>query len=165
MFELKPLSADAIPEALERVERYRLLNEPRCAESICRDVLCIDPNNKQALIQLILSLTDQFGESLKPFAEAAETAARLDNEYPRAYYSGIVRERRAHAHLHRATPGSGSIVYDMLLEAMEYYDEAEKLQPVGNDDAILRWNTCARVIMDHDNIKPAEDIATPIQLE
>ena len=35
MFELKPLSREAIPRALEKAERYRLLNEPAEAESIC----------------------------------------------------------------------------------------------------------------------------------
>jgi len=65
MFELKRLSPDAIPAALERVERYRLLNESRCAESIRRDVLAVDPGNTQAGIGLILSLTDQFSERSK----------------------------------------------------------------------------------------------------
>ena len=43
MFDLKPLSKDAIPAALAKAERYRLLNEPGEAESICLDVLRIDP--------------------------------------------------------------------------------------------------------------------------
>lgn len=46
MFELKPLSEGAIPKALKKAERYRLLNEPRQAESICQDVLSIDPDNE-----------------------------------------------------------------------------------------------------------------------
>src|SRR6266496_5947017 len=32
---LKPISRAAIPRALERAERYRLLSEPEQAESIC----------------------------------------------------------------------------------------------------------------------------------
>ena len=43
MFELKRLSADAIPAALEKALRYRLLNDPAEAESICHDVLRIVP--------------------------------------------------------------------------------------------------------------------------
>ena len=38
MFELKPLSRDAVPGALERATRYRLLNEPgeaRVSVSTC----------------------------------------------------------------------------------------------------------------------------------
>ena len=60
MFELKPLSEKAVPRALERAERYRLLNEPAEAESICQDVLRIEPENQQALISLLPALTDQF---------------------------------------------------------------------------------------------------------
>ena len=59
MFELKPLSPDAIPQALEKAHHYRLLNEPAEAESICLDVLEIDPDNQQALVTLLLALTDR----------------------------------------------------------------------------------------------------------
>ena len=60
-FDLKPISAAGIGEALEKAERYRLLNEPSLAESICLDVLRIDPENQHALVMLLLALTDQFG--------------------------------------------------------------------------------------------------------
>ena len=83
-FELKSLSQPAIPEALERAERYRLLNEPSQAESICLDVLSIDPGNQAALITLLLSLTDQFGEDVSP-ARAREVLPALKGEYERAY--------------------------------------------------------------------------------
>ena len=59
MFELKPLSKDAIAGALAKAERYRLLNEASEAESICLDVLNIDPANQDALVTLLLALTDQ----------------------------------------------------------------------------------------------------------
>src|SRR3989454_3897227 len=62
MFELKPLSKEAIPAALQRAERYRLLNEPAEAESICLDILQIEPENQAASITLLLALTDQFPE-------------------------------------------------------------------------------------------------------
>ena len=55
MFELKRLSEEAIPAALEKATRYRLLNEPAEAESICHDVLQIDPENQQALVVLLLA--------------------------------------------------------------------------------------------------------------
>ena len=61
MFELKRLSDDAIPAALEKALRYRLLNDPAEAESICHDVLHIDPENQQALVVLLLAVTDRFG--------------------------------------------------------------------------------------------------------
>ena len=59
-FELKTLHAEALPRALEKAERYRLLNEPSEAESICLDVLAIDRDNQAALVTLLLALTDQF---------------------------------------------------------------------------------------------------------
>jgi len=51
MAELKRLHKDAIPAALEKAERYRLLNEPGEAESICLDILAVDPDNQRALIE------------------------------------------------------------------------------------------------------------------
>ena len=59
-FTLKPMSADAIPSAIAKAERYRLLNEPGEAESICLDILQIDPHNEDARVMLLLALTDQF---------------------------------------------------------------------------------------------------------
>ena len=64
MFQLKPLHKDAIPAALAKAERYRLLNEPGEAESICLDVLQVDPGSQDALVMLILALTDQFPQEL-----------------------------------------------------------------------------------------------------
>jgi len=165
MFELKAISSAAISEALGRVERYRLLNEPVLAESICRDVLQADPGNGQARIDLILSLSDQFPDGLTKFREARGLAAGIDDEYERNYYSGIVRERRAHAHFQRRTPGFGGLVYNLLREAMEFYEVAEELRPPGNPDTILRWNTCARIINDHDHVEPERDTVAPIELE
>jgi len=60
MSELKQLHKDAIPAALEKAERYRLLNEPGEAESICLDVLTVNPDNQRAIIVLLLALTDRF---------------------------------------------------------------------------------------------------------
>ena len=44
MPELKPLTKEALSRALEKAERYRLLKEPEQAESICQDVLLIEPD-------------------------------------------------------------------------------------------------------------------------
>src|SRR5262245_61420216 len=107
MFELKPLSTDGIPAALEKAVRYRLLNEPGEAESICHDVLRIDPDNQQALVILLLALTDRFGKGYAVgVTQAQEFLPRLRDPYERAYYDGIIRERRAKALLQHGTPGS-----------------------------------------------------------
>ena len=148
MFSLKPLSKDAIPAALEKAMRYRLLNEPAEAESICLDVLRTDPENQSALAILILALTDRFNKSyVVGDSQAQEIAARLSSDYERAYYSGIICERRAKAYLYLGSGGSSFNAYEKLVEAMAWYDKAEALRAPGNDDALLRWNTCARIIM------------------
>ena len=148
MFELKPLSKEGIPAALERAIRYRLLNEPSEAESICQDVLRIDPENQEALVTLLLAITDRFGRGYAVgITEATEVLPRLRDPYKRAYYAGIVCERRAKAYLRQGGPGSGFDAYECLLEAMTWYDKAEILRPPRNDDALLRWNACARIIM------------------
>src|SRR5687768_9312318 len=96
--ELKPISREAIPQALGKVERYRLLNEPAEAESICRDVLRADPGNARALVMLLLTLTDQFGRGRGAGVnEAREIVAQLEGEYERAYYEGVVFERQGKA--------------------------------------------------------------------
>ncbi|HTS75755.1 MAG TPA: hypothetical protein VMG40_06100 [Bryobacteraceae bacterium] len=153
MFELKPISRDAIPEALAKVERYRLLNEPWQAESICLDVLRIEPKNAQALVMLLLSLTDQFGKGVSQ-ARAREVLPQLNGDYERAYYAGIVAERWAESLLRQGAPGAGFSAYQSLREAMEHYERAESLRPPGNDDALLRWNTCARILMRNRELRP-----------
>ena len=144
---LKSLSPDAIPSALEKAERYRLLNEPVDAESICLDILAADPTNQRALVMLLLSMTDQLGHAYKlSDGRPEDVIARLADDYPRAYYAGIVDERRAKAALDRGGPGAAVTAHDYLSDAMRHYEEAEQLRPPGNDDALLRWNTCARML-------------------
>ena len=152
-FDLKPISAESIPEALAKVERYRLLNEPSLAESICQDILKIAPDHQQALISLLLTRTDQFGAGVTVEA-AHEALSRIQGDYERAYYGGIIWERMAHAQLRRGRLGGSASAYHGLREAMSCYEQAEAIRPPGNDDAILRWNTCARVIMRNPEIRP-----------
>lgn len=145
-FTLKTISPAGIPHALEKAERYRLLNDPAQAESICRDVLAVAPDNQDALRMLILALTDQFRAHSAAGAarEAREHVGYLDDEYERAYYTGIVFERETRAYLDRKNVVR-SAAYDGFRHAMEWYERAETLRP-GNVDAALRWNSCVRAI-------------------
>jgi hypothetical protein len=155
MFELKPLSREAVPAALEKAYRYRLLNEPVEAESICRDVLEVAPDHQDALVMLALALSDQFEERLgATAAEAKAVLARIHDDYVRTYHAGILCERRAKAHLKRGGPRAGHIAYEWLREAMEHFDKAAAIRPPGNDDAILRWNTCVRALRDKPELAP-----------
>jgi hypothetical protein len=152
---LKRISPSGVPAALQKAERYRLLNDSSAAESICRDIIEVDPDNQQALIVLLLSITDQFPEELgEGVRKAREVLPRLRDEYKRAYYAGIICERRAKVQRRQSTPGSGSMAYESFLEAMEWYEKAESMRPEGNDEAILRWNTCTRVLASDDHLHP-----------
>jgi len=151
MFELKPISTASIGGALAKAERYRLLNEPGEAESICRDILEVDSANQDALRSLVLALTDQICDDPTAFRNAIATSARLQTGYDRAYYAGIAWERRAKASHRRGAPGH---VYDWIVEALHLFGEAERLRPPDNDDAILRWNTCVRFLACHRELTP-----------
>lgn len=162
MPDLKPLSREGIPAALDKAMRYRLLNEPMEAESICLDVLAVEPGNAQAVVTLLLALTDQFdGRLHQAYREARALLDRLDDAYQRTYYDGIVRERRAKACFKRGGPGAGAVAYDWFRQAMDCFEEAERLSPSDNDDAILRWNTCARLLDRHPQLRPDTHAAQP----
>jgi tetratricopeptide (TPR) repeat protein len=150
---LKPISREAIPGALERVERYRLLGEPWQAESICEDILRMDARNQDALRGLLLALTDQFGEPVQ-MGRALQAATQLESEYERAYYEGIVQERAGHAHLRRGLQECAYVAYECFQRAMALFERAEQLRQPGNDDALLRWNTCARMLMRYRELRP-----------
>lgn len=143
--QLKSISKSGIPEALAKIQHYRYLNQAEEAESICRDVLAVDPENQMALRQLGLSLTDQFsGAAGDRYHEAQSCFEQLTSPYERAYYLGILHERRAKAQMR-----AGHLAKSMLAsfeKAMECFEEAEKLRPAGNDDALLRWNRCLRLL-------------------
>ena len=46
------------------------------------------------------------------------------------------------------------MAYDAFREAMEHYEQAERLAPEGNDEARLRWNTCARILNQTPHLVP-----------
>ena len=145
MLELKPISSEAIASALEKAERYRLLNEPREAESICRDVILVEPGNQEGIVTLLLALTDQFADGLGVHLDDARLLLpKIEGEYECAYYEGVILERWAKAQ--SARESSDNVSCDWLRMAMSCYDKAETIRPPGNDEAILRWNACARMI-------------------
>lgn len=162
MFQLKPIHKDAVNQALEKANHYRLLNEPGAAESICLDVLEIEPENQQALVMMLLALTDRLAKGYAVGAiKAKEVLPRIKDEYHRAYYEGIICERQAKARLQQAGHGSDHDAYEWLRDAMECYERAEAIRPAGNDDPILRWNACARIIMRNNLAPRAADGSEP----
>lgn len=145
MYELKPIRRDAVPAALEKAERYRLLNQPRQAESICRDILAADPGNQAATITLVLALTDQFATGTGPDMQLVHEALEgVRGDYERAYYQGVVDERRGKSMLRGSGPVEAGVSW--LQRAMAHFEAAAGASPAGNDDAVLRWNSCARLL-------------------
>jgi len=154
MRKLKSIPDSAVAAALEKALRYRLLNEPLEAESICLDVLHTEPDNQEAIITLLLARTDLFeDEYTAAFERARAVLPKLSSAYDRAYYEGVIHERWGKAQASRRVPGH--VVSGWYLHAMHCYERAEDLAAPDNPDAILRWNTCAR-FMDREAQAEAE---------
>ncbi|MPZ74217.1 MAG: hypothetical protein GEU74_13465 [Nitriliruptorales bacterium] len=153
---MRSISRPAIPAALKKAEHYRLLNDAEQAESICLDILAVDPDNQQALVVLILAMTDQFGRSGGPSVQVAlEYLKRLDDGYRRHYYEGLIWERDARSTLDR--PMGSTFAYDIFRSAMSCYEQASAMSPADDDEAVLRWNACVRTIeRAHLSPRPAE---------
>jgi hypothetical protein len=163
--QLKKIPRDAVPKALERAKHYRLLNEPNQAESICLDILALEPGHQEALRTLILALSDQLDRRLgERFRRAKELLPQLDSEYARVYYEGILDERRGRAQLERGGPAVGPAAHEWLRRAMDCYDRAAELAEPGNAEALLRWNTCVRLIESHAELR-AEETTQELMLE
>jgi len=148
MFELKSLHQEAVPASLEKAKHYRLLNEPGAAESICLDILQVEPDNQEALVTIVLAMSDRFARGYTMSdTQIQDYLSRISDDYERIYYTGIIYERRAKAVLGKSLHGSESTAYEFFRQAMDSFERAEAISPAGNDDAILRWNMCARIII------------------
>lgn len=155
-FKLKTISKAGISAAISKAELYRSLNEPEEAESICRDVLAVDPEHQLALRLLGLAITDQFrGEASDRYGEVGELFLKLTERYERLYYTGLLHERRAKAQMHVGR--SPHTLTPLFEEAMRCFAEAEAIRPPGNDDSILRWNRCARLLQSHPGFREGKE--------
>jgi hypothetical protein len=154
--QLKSISRAGIGEAIAKAELYRYLNEPEEAESICRDILSVDSAHQLALRLLGLSITDQFtGKALDRYVEVEEIFQGLQDDYERSYYTGLLHERRAKAQLHSGC--AAHILLPLVEQAMRCFAQAEKVRPPGNDDSLLRWNSCVRLLQSHPEFHAERD--------
>jgi hypothetical protein len=163
-FKIKSIRQESVAHSLEMARRYRLLNEPMQAESICLDILALEPNNEAARVELVLTMSDQFAGTRKS-PRRADIMAHIDllsDEYSKHYYRGLVLEREGLGFLDRGN--ASTFAYDGLREAMESYEAAERIRPAGNDDAILRWNACVRAIQ-REQLKPPVQYKHELPLE
>ncbi len=167
MVELKTIKKENVASALELAKKYRLLGEPDEAESICRDILEVEDDNQDTLITLLLALTDKFPSSgLNPvFDQAKEIIERLAEPYCKAYYLGIVYERRAKYHLKQGGPGCGPASYQWFARALDAYNEALESCDPDNQDAVLRWNSCVRIINNNPHVKADDETPSDLLLD
>ncbi|MGB3211752.1 MAG: hypothetical protein WBB19_13695 [Desulforhopalus sp.] len=167
MIKLKPLKSEAFSAALDKAKRYRLLSEPDEAESICLDILETQPDHQEALITLLLALTDKFPQSgINPaFEQAQEIVPKLDSSYSKSYYHGVIFERRAKFHLKQGGPGCGTAAYDWFVKAMEAFDNAHSAGDPKSQEAVLRWNSCARILNSRPDVKADESNGAEMLLD
>ena len=167
MVKLKTIKPEAVSSALKMAKRYRMLNEPDEAESICLDILAVESGHQDALITMLLALTDKFNDNgLDPsFDTALEVVDQLDTAYCKFYYQGIVFERRAKFHLKQGGPGGGAIAHEWFVKAMESFAEAMAGCDPDNQDAVLRWNSCARIINSHPDVRPDDNSSSEMLLD
>ncbi|HMD33091.1 MAG TPA: hypothetical protein VKG84_14345 [Candidatus Acidoferrales bacterium] len=158
-YELKSISQSGIPEAISKAELYRYLNEPEETESICHDILAIEPGHQVALRMLGMAITDQFtGGAADRFGEADSVLRRLTDHYEQLYYLGILHERRAKAML-RAGRAPHTLL-PLFEEALRCFSQAGEIRPKGNDDAILRWNRCVRILQSNPEFSADKEVAS-----
>jgi tetratricopeptide (TPR) repeat protein len=158
-YELKSISQSGIPEAISKAELYRYLNEPEETESICHDILAIEPNHQLALRMLGMAITDQFtGTAADRFGEAESVLRRLTDRYEQLYYLGILHERRGKALL-RAGRAPHTLL-PFFEEALRCFSQAAEIRPKGNDDAILRWNRCVRILHGNPDFSAEKELAS-----
>jgi hypothetical protein len=79
------------------------------------------------------------------------------SEYHRAYFRGLIAERRARALIARGGAGSRAAAAEWLREATQRFAEAEPLRPSGDESAILRWNACVRLMTRHPELAATAD--------
>jgi hypothetical protein len=157
MPDLKPVTREGVAAALQKAHRYRVLNDSIAAESICLDVLAAEPDNADAIVMHVLTITDQFASGhAEDLRRAGIAVARVLSPYANAYYNGIICERWAKSILERDVPRAKEMAYEWIDKALGWYEKAEKLRSPGNDEAILRWNTCVRMLQRDADLRPRE---------
>jgi tetratricopeptide (TPR) repeat protein len=145
-YELKRLPRETLDAAIAKAAHYRDLNQPEEAESICRDILDVDPSHQTAWKLLGLALTDRLAtHRVGLLEEAVEAFERLEDTYERVYHIGVAWERAAKAHLERDEAHSAVTAFE---HALRLFEKAEGLRP-GSPDPVLRWNRCVRLLSSH----------------
>ena len=125
---------------------------------VTRQGLAADPKHMLGLRTLGLAITDQFtGGPADRYGEVDAIFQGLADAYERLYYSGLLCERRVKAQLRGGR--APHTLLPLLEKALQCFAEAEKIHPPGNDDAILRWNRCVRLLQSQPNFEVEEVVS------
>ncbi len=144
---------NTINSALDKAKQYRLLLEPELAVSICLDIFNIDKKHQETIIVYILALSDNLSKQ-KNDTKIFDAIKLLTSEYHKKYYTGIYHERKALSLMKGNM--SASFAYNLFTKAMDFYKQAIEISADDNDDAILRYNSCIRIIQ-HNRLSPRQD--------
>ena len=151
-FELKRLPRASVDAAIAKAEHYRDLNQPEEAESICLDVLDLEPGHVKAWKLLGLAITDRFPSGQVGLLEQAIHAfEKLPDPYERTYHLGVAWERAAKAHVEKNESHSAVASFE---HALALFEKAEHMRP-DLPDPILRWNRCVRLLISHPPLRAA----------
>jgi len=155
--KLKTISKNGIAQAIAKGELYRYLAEPEETESICRDILAVEGDNQAALRMLGLAISDQLcGGRLDRWPEAESVFQSLTDPYDRFYYTGLLHERRAKAQVRAGQPLRTLV--PLIENAMLCFEQAEKIRPPDNDEALLRWNRCVRLLQNLPRVEEEKEV-------
>ena len=155
-WELKKLADKNLDAAITLAKHYRDLNQPHEAESICRDVLEVAPQNVDALRTLGLALTDRFAtQYLTLFDQAVAIFKKLPSEYERVYYEGIAWERYAKAQLEAGRAHNAIHAFE---EALERFEAAQPLAAKDEPAPILHYNRCVRALTTNPDLVRASGV-------
>jgi len=154
---LKDLPQGDMTTALAMAQRCRDVGEPEEAESICLDILASEPGNQQACVNLVLARTDLLDRGLPTgVASARDALAEVTGEYDRAYYDGLICERRARYLLRARGRQSSFVAWEWFGYAMDRFKEAARIEP-DRIEPILRFNTCVRFLQANPQCGPDPD--------
>ena len=151
------ISNNCIAQAISKAELYRYLAEPEETESICRDILAVEGDNQAAQRMLGLAISDQLsGGRLERWSEAESVFQSLTDPYERFYYTGLLHERRVKAQVRAGQPLRTLV--PLIENAMLCFEQAEKIRPPDNDEALLRWNRCVRLLQSLPRVEEEKEV-------
>ena len=127
-------------------------------ESICLDILELDPNHRSTLDLLLRCRIELLKKGLpQSVARAQELIPQLDSDFDQAFYSGMIREAQARYLLEKRGRATSGVAYSWFRHAMDDFAAASNLD-AGRVEPKLHWNACLRTLENNPQcVPPPED--------